>query len=286
MILPCGWILGLVLWVLPVICPAGPAAAAETILLFHSDVTVSENGTLLVRETIRVRAEGRQIRRGIYRDFPTRYTDRLGNHHRVGFEFLAAERDGQPEAWHQQPQSNGVRTYLGREERFLPHGEHTYVLTYRTSGQLGFFADFDELYWNVTGNGWELPIREASCTVILPNGIPADQLRTAGYTGPMGSTERAVAIDRNSDGTVTFRATRNFGPREGLTVAVGWPKGHVREPTKAEQTRRFFGANPELRTGLIGMALLLTYYGFAWLKVGRDPQGGVVIPRYEPPAGL
>ena len=54
---------------------AGGAAAIadERILSFDETVTVNADGSLYVREVIRVRAEGNKIRRGIYRDFPTIY---------------------------------------------------------------------------------------------------------------------------------------------------------------------------------------------------------------------
>ena len=54
----------------------------------------------------------------------------------------------------------------------LPHGEHTYELVYRTDRQMGYFADHDELYWNVTGNGWDFPIDRVTARVELPPAIP------------------------------------------------------------------------------------------------------------------
>ena len=59
--------------------PAYPSFAQdERILSFHSDITIDEDGSMTVRETIRVRAQGLKIKRGIYRDFPTTYRDRAG----------------------------------------------------------------------------------------------------------------------------------------------------------------------------------------------------------------
>src|SRR5512139_3218050 len=60
--------------------------AQERILSFASQIIVSPDATMLVTETIRVRSSGDQIKRGIYRDFPTRYKDRHGNAYVVGFE--------------------------------------------------------------------------------------------------------------------------------------------------------------------------------------------------------
>ena len=57
---------------------------------------------------------------------------------------------------------------LGDANVGLNPGEHTYSLRYRSDRQIGFFASRDELYWNVTGNGWAFPIDSASATVRLP----------------------------------------------------------------------------------------------------------------------
>ena len=70
------------------------ALADERILEFHSDIVVMEDGWIDVTETIRVRAEGNRIRRGIYRDFPTEYRDRYGNDVVVGFDIISVQRNG------------------------------------------------------------------------------------------------------------------------------------------------------------------------------------------------
>ena len=59
------------------------AYSDERILSFHSDLRVFSDGMIEVTETIRVQAEGKQIRRGIYRDFPGEYEDRLGKSYEI-----------------------------------------------------------------------------------------------------------------------------------------------------------------------------------------------------------
>lgn len=82
-----------------------------TLILMTTALLLLVTGSRTVTETIRVRAEGNNIRRGIYRDFPTHYRDRLGNRYRVGFELLAVQRDGRAEAFHRENRSNGIRIY-------------------------------------------------------------------------------------------------------------------------------------------------------------------------------
>ena len=137
----------------------GSAVAAknhERITEFRSDVVVQPDGALTVTETIKVVATGRQIKRGIIRDFPTTYEGRYGQTIRVGFDVIEVRRDGRPEPFKVERVSNGVRIRIGDKDVFIPKGAHEYVIVYRTTRQLGFFEDFDELYWNVTGSGWDL----------------------------------------------------------------------------------------------------------------------------------
>ena len=74
--------------------------------------------------------------------------------------------------------------------------------------------------------------------------------------------------------------------REGLTIVVGFPKGYVREPTKAERNKLYFKANLTLWVTLGGLLVVFAYYVYAWVAVGRDPPGETIIPRFEPPLEL
>ena len=264
----------------------GTAAADERILEYRSDIHVHQNGELTVTETIRVRAEGRDIRRGIFRDFPTRYTDRLGNRVTVDFYPISVRRNGQVEAWHQEDRMNGVRVYMGSASRNLQAGIHQYELIFNTNRQLGFFGDNGELYFNAVGHGWQFPIDHAVVTVTLPFDVPSEQLQTWVYTGPFGSKASNADVNVLSANTIRFETRRALAPREGLTVSVAWPRGLIAEPSLAQKARWFLSDNAAAAVLLIGLLLPLGWYLWAWNKVGRDPDKGVIIPLYEPPEGL
>ncbi len=147
-------------------------AQSERIVDFHSDITVEDDSSLLVTERIAVVSTGAQIRHGLLREFPTRYRDLYGNRYVVDFQALSATRDSANEPFRVEDYSNGKRIYFGRANVMLPPGRHVYTFTYTTNRQLGFFADHDELFWNVTGLGWSFPIDHASATVHLPSRDP------------------------------------------------------------------------------------------------------------------
>lgn len=275
------WCLLAVLLVLALF--ATGAAADERILDYHSDIQILPDTSIEVHETIRVRSEGRSIRHGIFRDFPTTYTDRVGNPYRVGFELVDVRRDGQPEPYTQDGLSNGVRIKIGSASTVLPPGEYIYEITYRAQRELGFFDGFDELYWNVTGIGWIFPIDKASATVTLPRPVAADQLRLAGYTGYQASHDHNVTMTRLNDTQVSFATSVPLKSSQGLTIAIGFPKGVVNEPTAAQRRANFLAENAPFVVAAIGLVVVLVYYFVAWMLDGRDPRRGVIVVRYEPP---
>ncbi len=271
---------------LVLLCLPALAGADERILKFHSDIRIFEDGMLEVTETITVRAEGRQIRRGIYRDFPVEYEDRLGNDYHITLEPLAVLRDDRRESWHTVRSGRDVRVYFGHRDRFIEHGEHTYTFRYRVNRMLGFFEKYDELYWNVTGNRWAFPIDRASATVHLPFDVPRDELRIDGYTGPYGSRAQDFGRFFDGAGNVRFEANNPLPASHGLTIVLGWPKGYVDEPTQLDRIAWLLSDNRNLLVALLGFVLLLAYYIPTWLSHGRDPEEGVVVTRYEPPEGF
>lgn len=265
---------------------ASAAAADERILDYASDIHIEKKGGMRVEETIRVRAEDHQIRRGIYRDFPTRYKDRLGNRYVVDFDVVEVRRDGTPEPYHTQSVSNGVRVYIGDKNVFLEPGVYEYKILYTTDRQIGFFADHDELYWNATGNGWDFPIDHASARVTLPVPVPTAQMTAEAYMGAQGARGTAYRAWLPEDGAAAFETTAPLAPREGLTIVATWPKGIVDAPTTTEKTASLLRDNLSILGGGIGLLIILAYYLAVWNKVGRDPEAGVVIPEYGPPEGI
>jgi len=269
-------------------CAAGELPADERILDYHADIVVAKDSSITVTETIKVRSEGDKIKRGIYRDLPTDYVNPGKGKTRVGYDVLSVQRDGKDEPWHADSSQLGYkRVYIGDKDTLLKNGVYTYTLKYRpTRTVLGFFEKHDELYWNVTGNEWAFPIDKASATVTLPDGVPLEQVTHEAYTGAKGAKGKDYKSEVDAEGKVQFRTTRPLPAGEGLTIVTTFPKGFVTPPTKAEATVNFLRDNAMILVGLVGVVVVVGYYGVVWLYVGRDPAKGVIFPQFEPPAGM
>jgi uncharacterized membrane protein YgcG len=172
-----------------------------------------------------------------------------------------------------------------RIKAWVPGAENarrTLTILYRIRRGLLTIDDHEELYWNVTGDEWDVPIRETEAVVALPPGLAVDTVRTIAYTGPRGAAGTDYA-ERRADQLVTFRTTRPLRPREGLTVAVAWPLGLVGRPSVVREAWWFLEDNWPLGLPLLTLALVLV----SWRAYGRDPDSHrSVKPEYAPPPDL
>jgi uncharacterized membrane protein YgcG len=263
---------------------AAPAHADERILRYLSDVQVQPDSSLEITETIDVHAEHDRINHGIYRDFPTRYRGPHCAIIHVGFTFEGATLDGGPVPATTEPKTNGVRIKIGDADKFVDIGDHSYVIRYRATRELGRFKDYDELYWNATGNGWIFPIDEAAVRIRLPKAVTFGQ--RAAYTGPEGSTTSTAEVIEEKPGDISFRTTQPLDAYEGLTVAVAFPKGVIAEPEPGSRMAAWFADNGPPLVALLGLLGLAAYYYVAWARAGRNPRAGTVVPIFSPPDDL
>jgi len=263
---------------------ASSASSHEKITSFDSSIYIDVSGTIVVTERIRALCLGNEIRHGIYRDIPTLYKSRLGfiDSH---FKLLSVAMDGHDTEWHMKKTGNGnVRIYIGSAQRMVSRGEHTFEISYQMERMIGFFDEYDELYWNVTGNGWNFPIEKARVEIILP--AKAEFVQYALYTGPEGSQASQARVVQEGDGVLVAETTTVLPPGHGFTIAAAWPKGLVRQPDRAEAIYAFLQDNRAFVAGVAGFLIVISYYLLAWSRVGKDPEPGNIIPLFAPPEGI
>jgi len=265
----------------------------DRILSFHSDIRVLANGSLEVTETIKVfngngpdgnnSSNNDDIKRGIVRDFPTKYIDKKGLWSTTSFELDEVTKNGIQEPYLEESLTNGTRIKTGSKDVLLPSGVYTYQFKYSTERQLIFHNDKDELYWNVNGTGWVFTIDSISCTIKFPEG--ARVLESACYTGVMGSTERQCHSTSNGTAMISFQSDKNLDSYEGLTVAAAIQKGIIAPPSAVSKSFDTLMSNYYVFLLIVAAIGLFVYYTLTWRKYGKDPKQGVIIPQFEPPGG-
>ena len=256
---------------------AAPAAAQRTLVIqsFDATIEVSADGSILVEEVIVPRFTGSW--NGIYRTIPVQYRTPQGLNYTLRLDVEGATGE----------EGRELRIESSRERHYrklriwVPDASDTtktVKLRYRVANALRFFEEHDELYWNVTGDEWDVPIEAASAHVTLPGEVTG--VRATAFRGAYGSTEQAaVSIEPSG---VRVDATGGLAFREGLTVVVGWNPGVVHRPTATERTVSTLYSNlPLAIPPLIFVGML-----WLWRAKGRDPELAPIATQYEPPSHL
>ncbi len=269
----CFLFLGAALFIWPAVSSA--ASAREAIERFDAFAAVSADSSVQVTERIVVRSAADKIRRGIFRVLPDKGLS--------GYEILSVRRAGRPEPYTVKSSRAGRTLYIGDKNAALPPGQHIYEISYRVQGAVRFQKDFDEFYWNVTGNEWQFPIRSASLRLTLPDGAQIVPGGVSLYTGYAGDSGPAAA---RASGDSFFFTTHPLAAGEGFTVSAAWNKGVVKEPSAAQKiTSGLAGYGREIGWFSLAWVLLLVYYACAWYWAGKDPKA-CVLRQFEPPSGL
>ena len=243
---------------------------------FDVQIQVQGDGSIRVIETIRPRFTGSW--NGIYREIPVEYRTPQGFNKTLFLDGIWVE-DGNGKTLET---GSSRRRHYRRLKIRVPGARdaiRTVKIHYRVPNALLYFDEHDELYWNVTGDEWEVPIEAASAVIYLPPA--ATGVRAVAFTGPYGS--RAQDVDVSVRGNeIRLRTGRGLGYREGLTVVAGWDKGAVQSPGAVSRAWLFLRSNWPFALPLAVLALM----SWLWYSRGRDPSLRPIAVRYEPPEGL
>jgi len=264
----------------------GSLALAEQIDSFDTAIKINQDASINVSEKIQydfgpASAETSDLERhGIYRDIPIKYKARGGNFKLRISDISVTDENGSTYNYQINHPGDDIEFKIGDAD-ILITGKHIYVINYTIKRAINYFNDHDELYWNATGNEWNVPILESSATLTLPQNIPVNKLQAVCYSGSFGSTTPCTNQSLNS-GKAIFNQDL-LSSYEGLTVVFGWPKGIVRQPGPAEIFLETLKDNWIMFLPLI----VLIWLFYHWYTRGRDPEGRkTIIPEFDAPDNL
>lgn len=257
---------------------------AWTVADFRSDIIVNTDASLTIKETINARCPECIDKHGIFRVLPLTYTNdkRQRIYSPVDLQSITNEA-GTPYPFTTKKSAGGTLTWRIGDPTTTVSGDHTYVITYRvTNAVRGGNPKFDELYWNVSGNFWDIPIEHYTGSIIFPDAITQKNTQLYLYSGRLGSKTNTLGTSSWTDAhTLTVESTGTLKPGNGITVSVAFPKGVITPyiPGYWEQ----YGQNAFMLIPLftfIGMFML-------WSRFGKDPKiHAGVVPEFGAPDDL
>lgn len=269
---------------IPLFSRAQTSSDEERIKNFDVIYGIQKDAKVNVTELI-VYDFGQNQRHGIFRDIPIYYKTSVGNQSAKISNIFVTDETEKAYTFSSYTKGNDLEIKIG-DPNITLSGVKTYDISYTISNAIGYFKDFDELYWNATGNGWVVPIDEVSATLTIPTSISEQEIKSSCYQGSFGSTatcQTTLTTDSEQKVTGAHFSTTNLGPGEGLTFALGFPKGIVTQPTEQEKFIQFLKDNAIVVLPIIVFIIMFSL----WWQKGKDPKGrGTIVPEYEAPDNL
>ncbi|MDQ2986283.1 MAG: DUF2207 domain-containing protein, partial [Armatimonadota bacterium] len=269
---------------------------------FDVDVQLRKDGSATFTEKIAVTFS--EEKHGIYRDIPIDYYLENKRVTRSIDIWNINVQDGSGQEIETKISRNGgnLNIRIGSADITLPAGTQiTYVISYKAKGFMNWFGDDKwgesaEFYWNLTGDEWLAPINQATFRVSFPEAKDGKGLRARVFVGPYGARDY-MGLEKPQHGLFdeTLQTSLSLTPNsvsgarltplpmyQGVTLVLGLPAALVEKPGWFETLWTFL--RPNLGFAIPIIVFPLCY--FAWLKLGRDPDGGPMVVRYDPPESL
>ena len=262
-----------------------PVLASEQVDDFTATIKINPDSSLEITEQITYNF-GDEERHGIYRDIPYKYKARGGNYNLRLSDFAVVDGAGEPVKFDVSNNKNYKRIKIGSASE-LVSGIKVYKISYRVERAVNYFPEYDELYWNVTGDEWEVPIMQSKARVILPAVSPEDSLQVECFAGPVGSRKNCVSKRYEYSGEDKVKGfvfvNDKFKAGEGMTVVIGIPKGDITKPPFWKNI--FYIITDNIILGMPLAAFIILFY--LWRTKGKDPEGkGAIIARFGAPDNL
>jgi uncharacterized membrane protein len=260
-------LIAIALYIFPVL------VSAETIRDFKSNIRINTDRSIQVEENISYDFEGNE-RRGIYRTIPLKGINIQGD--------IQTLQNGRA-ATQEISRGGEINIKIGDADIYLT-GLNQYSISYQVKGVIEKLQDRDELYWQITGTDWEVPIEQASATILLPEDLQdkvGDKLYC--YTGMSSSKAQDCTITWANARTIEVKSNQSLAAGEGLTFAIGFPLGTLTPLTWWEENQEVIYQS--IAGGILIIGSIILY--FVWNTWARDPKIRTPIVRqYDAPKGM
>ncbi len=223
---------------------------------FSSDIQIESSGEVNVSE--KISAEFFVQKHGIYRDIPYKYTNKDGSKYYTEITNIKVPNH----TYSVSKEGDFVRIKIGDPDKLVA-GLQQYTIHYTVVGVLRGFSSHDELYWNVTGSYWEVPIESTSAHI----SIPSKQITEIScYVGATGSQETCKA---QKDGLNAYISSRTIQSGEGVTVVASYPQGVTALPVVKSFGQKLISL-PAILTFLFVFGIGTLSIFLLWSQKGRD----------------
>ena len=238
---------------------------------YNVDINVNENNSFDITEHISTYFN--EQRHGIFRTIPTRNqvkrTDGTNHSVKAKIKNIKASENCDVSI-----ENGNYVLQIGDADTYV-EGEHDYTIKYTYMLGEDQNNGFDELYYNIIGDGWDTYIQNITFKITMPKEFDKSKLGfSIGNYGTVGTYD--INYDVN-DNIITGSVARTLQPNEAVTVRLELEDGYF-----------YFNKtlyNFKLALLVAVPALLFIIVIILWSKFGKDKKAVQTVEFY-PPNGM
>lgn len=249
---------------------------------FKSEIIVNKDSSLTITEEIVADCGNLPDKHGIFRIVPTFYQRATNERVNTPVKLLSITGpEGQSMNYSTTKNSDSITWKIGDPNKTVT-GKNTYIIRYQVQNAIRFAdsGNFDELYWNLNGNFWEIQTDKFVADIKFPSEISKSNVNEINlYSGTFGAKDVGLANYQWKDSnTLEIRSTRTLLAKEGITLSATFPKDII-TPYKPS----FFATYGFFILFLLPVITFILCFRY-WSKFGRDPKlNNPEMAQYEPP---
>lgn len=286
------------------VAPMKARAEAQTdwiIRDFKSTITLNKDNTLKVQEQIEADCGNLPEKHGIFRVLPMQLSNGQGGAYKNPI-YLESITNSEGKAYKYtetiDSENKTVSWQIGDPNKVV-HGLNQYFITYTVKNVIRSenSSAFDELYWNLNGNFWEIPIEKFSATIILPKEIKSGNSSLNVYSGGFGVKDaNLVDYTWSAQNAIEVNSITAFDRMQGVTVSLSFPKEIVSPYKITRQDEARIQGSVYLKDSvvlfLLILSILLPFAMFfalykLWKRFGQDPRiNRTIMPEFDVPEAL
>lgn len=238
---------------------------------YNVDINVNENNSFDITEHISTYFN--EQRHGIFRTIPTRNQVKRadGTSHSVKAKIKNIKASENCDV---SIENGNYVLQIGDADTYV-EGEHDYTIKYTYMLGEDQNNGFDELYYNIIGDGWDTYIQNVTFKITMPKEFDKSKLGfSIGNYGTVGTYD--INYDVN-DNIITGSVARTLQPNEAVTVRLELEDGYF-----------YFNKtlyNFKLALLVAVPALLFIIVIILWSKFGKDKKAVQTVEFY-PPNGM
>ncbi len=259
---------------------------------FKVDIKVNQDASLDITEKILADCGTALDKHGIFRVLPKNYQTLDGNFI-LPLELISIKNEaGEAMPYSVIDDAKTVTYKIGSADKTV-QGENFYEIKYRYKNAIRTERpEFDEFYWNVLGNFWDLDIDQFSAQINFPPEINSGNTELNYYAGDLGSQEESdLAAHRwLAPNVLEITSLRPALVGEGITVSATFPKNLVTPYQLTFEDQYGVTKEKMISNIILLLAIILATFIIClklWKKYGRDPHfSKTIIPEFEIPENL